>query len=51
MGQVLILTLRITFSVTLGHTFYLSGPVSSFGRRVGFVRTLPALRVGEQRGS
>ena len=47
MGEVLILTLRITFSVTLGHTFYLSGPVSSFGRRVGFLRTLLALRIGE----
>lgn len=36
-------------SVTLAHTSYLSVPVFSFGRRVDFVRTLLALRIGEQR--
>lgn len=46
-GDTLILALRVTFSVALSHTFNFSGPVSLSVRYVDFLRTLPALRIGE----
>lgn len=46
--QVLILALRVTFSVTLSHTFDLSGSVSLSAQCIGFLRMILALRTGEQ---
>lgn len=42
-GEVLILTLRHNFSVTLGYTFYLSGPISSSVKCLCLLRILPTL--------
>lgn len=39
-GEVLILALRHTFSVTLGYAFYLSGPGSSAVKCLGLLRIL-----------
>ena len=52
MGEVLILALRLAFSVTLGSTLYLSGPVSSSVKCVCLLRILRAVKNDEQqRGS
>lgn len=43
LGEVLILALKHTFSVTLGYAFYLSGPVSSSLKCLCLLRILPVL--------